>query len=154
MLQFRLFGFPVSVHAFFWLTVALLGGIDSATTPRGMQALLGWVVVAFVSVMIHELGHAFTMRHFGDRYVTIMLYAFGGAAQPSRAMPRKESFIISAAGPFFQIAAAVVVWWLMDFWQPEHWLAATMLEQFVDISVFWAVLNLAPIIPLDGGATL
>jgi membrane-associated protease RseP (regulator of RpoE activity) len=151
MLKFQLFGFPVHIHWFFWVNCALLGGAIGADSPREMQAIMGFMLVAFLSVLIHELGHALTMRHYGDQRVGVVLYALGGIAQGSRHLTRSEDFYVSAAGPFVQIVAGVAAWWLKDLWLPEHWLASYMLNQFIWISIFWAVLNLLPIIPLDGG---
>ncbi len=152
MLRFSLFGFPILVHWIFWLNAALLGGaISAGNSPEEMMRLAGWVVVVFVSIIIHELGHAFCMRHYGDQRVGIMLFAFGGLAQGSRQLTRRENFFVSAAGPFVQISAAVVLWWVSDFWRPEHWLARYMMTSFIFSSIFWAVLNLLPIVPLDGG---
>jgi Zn-dependent protease len=84
MLRFQLLGFPVLVHWMFWLNTALLGGAIGASTPAEMRALLAFIIAAFFSVVIHELGHASVMRQFGDRNVHIVLYAFGGYAQGSR----------------------------------------------------------------------
>lgn len=81
MLRFTLFDFPVIIHWFFWVNVALLGGALNASSPRQIQMLAGWVLAAFLSVLIHELGHGFAMRRFGDRRVDILLYAFGGVAR-------------------------------------------------------------------------
>jgi Zn-dependent protease len=151
MIRFQIFGFPVVIHWFFWVNCALLGGAIGADSPQRMQMLLGWLLVAFASVLIHELGHAFAMRHFGDRQVGILLYAFGGLARGSRWLSRQEDVIISAAGPFTQLAAAVVMWWVLDAWKPGSPLVYYTLRSFQHISIFWAVLNLLPIIPLDGG---
>lgn len=151
MIRFQIFGFPVVIHWFFWVNCALLGGAIGADSPQRMQMLLGWLLVAFASVLIHELGHAFAMRHFGDRQVGILLYAFGGLARGTRWLSRQEDVIISAAGPFTQLAAAVVMWWVLDAWKPGSPLVYYTLRSFQHISIFWAVLNLLPIIPLDGG---
>ncbi len=151
MIRFQIFGFPVVIHWFFWVNCALLGGAIGADSPQRMQMLLGWLLVAFASVLIHELGHALAMRHFGDRQVGILLYAFGGLARGSRWLSRQEDVIISAAGPFTQLAAAVVMWWVLDAWKPGSPLVYYTLRSFQHISIFWAVLNLLPIIPLDGG---
>lgn len=151
MIRFQLFGFPVVIHWFFWVNCALLGGAIGANTPEKMQMLIGFLIVACLSVLIHELGHAFVMRHYGDRQVTVLLYAFGGLARGSRWFSRQEDIYVSAAGPFVQLFAGVAIWWLLDDWRPESRLLFFCLKQFQDISIFWALLNLLPIIPLDGG---
>lgn len=151
MLHFRLFGFPIVVHWIFWVSMALLGGAISASTPEAMQRLLMWIAAGFVSIVIHELGHAFTMRHYGDRHVSIVLYAFGGLAQGSRGLTRRQDFFVSGAGPFAQIAAGVLMWWVSDLVSPGPGLLRAFMSSFMFVSFFWAVLNLFPIIPLDGG---
>lgn len=149
MLRFRLFNFPILVHWMFWVNIALLGGAITADTPREMQGLLGWVAAAFLSIVIHEMGHAFAMRHFGDRQVGIMLYAFGGLARGSRWLSRREDIIVSAAGPAVQIAIGLLL--LLSGWRTESVLLRSFVNSFIYISIFWALLNLLPIIPLDGG---
>ncbi len=151
MIRFQLFGFPVVIHWFFWVNCALLGGALDASSPERLQMLIGFLLVACASVLIHELGHALTMRHYGDRQVGILLYAFGGLARGSRWLSRQEDIFVSAAGPFTQLAAAMVMWWVLDAWKPESRLVYYTLRSFQHISIFWALLNLLPIIPLDGG---
>jgi len=151
MIRFQLFGFPIVIHWFFWVNCALLGGALNASSPERIQNLIAWLFVAGVSVIIHELGHAFAMRHYGDQRVDIMLYAFGGLARGNRWLSRQEDLYVSAAGPLAQITAGVVVWWILDEWKPTSALLYTALRSFQYISIFWALLNLLPIIPLDGG---
>jgi len=81
-LNFQFAGVPIRVHPLFWLATAILGAsslqADSAESNAGMK-LLVWLVVVFVSILIHELGHAFVMRYFGE-VPHVVLYLFGGLA--------------------------------------------------------------------------
>ncbi|MBB5037894.1 site-2 protease family protein [Prosthecobacter dejongeii] len=151
MLRFSFLGFPVVIHWVFWLTMAMLGGGFYADTSEEMQRVLVWVVAGFLSIFIHELGHALTMRHYGAQQVHIVLHGFGGYANGIRRFSRTQDFFVSAAGPFFQIAAGVAMWWLVDEWPPQQVLGKYFMDKFINVSLFWAVLNLFPIIPLDGG---
>lgn len=151
MLRFQLFGFPIVVHWMFWVTMALLGGAEHANSPRGVKLLLGAVAAGFVSIVIHELGHAFAMRRFGARQVNILLYAFGGVAQGYRRFSRMEDIIVSAAGPALQIAAGLALKWLLRDWSTTNAFVGAFAGTFIFISIYWALLNLLPIIPLDGG---
>lgn len=151
MLRFPLFGFPVMIHGAFWLNSALMGGALYATTSAQLSALLGWMVAVFLSILIHELGHALVMRNFGDRRVVIQLVAFGGIAQGSQLRTRREDFIVSAAGPVLQILAGLAVGWTITLWQPPSPWLHRMLDGFTVVSIFWALLNLLPVVPLDGG---
>jgi stage IV sporulation protein FB len=151
MLRFRFLGFPIVVHWFFWVNMALLGGAITASTPEAMRALLMWMLAGFLSILIHELGHALAMRRYGDRHVGILLYAFGGVAQGSRGLTRRQDFIVSAAGPFVQIAAGLLLLFLFDVWKTSPSMVRILFSSFIQVSLFWGILNLFPIIPLDGG---
>ena len=151
MLKFRLFGFPVFIHWTFWLVAALISGNLDVNDHEGMQRLLGWMVVVLVSILIHEFGHAFMMRHYGDSRVIVTLHSFGGFAAGSRRLSRMQDIYVSAAGPFVQVTAGVMMWWLIDFWVPQSRLAQGMMKSFMWVSIVWALLNLLPIVPLDGG---
>ena len=150
MLRFSLLGFRISVHWMFWLNTALLGGGLSAESPREMQALVLWVLAAFVSIIIHELGHALLMRHYGAR-AEIHLYAFGGLAIPDRGFDRVKSILVSLAGPGAQILAGIPAWWLFHHSTGDAWQVLVFLSSFTQVSFAWALLNLAPVYPLDGG---
>ncbi|MCF7674355.1 MAG: site-2 protease family protein [Akkermansiaceae bacterium] len=153
MLRFTLFGIPVQVQPWFWLTMVIVGGGMYVNTKEAMIELVLFMVAGFVSIMVHELGHALTGQVFGARS-RITLMAFGGVAEFSGAwFGRKQSFWVTAAGPGAQILLGllgVVVWLgIPKGGLPEYfcfWLSA--------ISVFWAVLNLVPVLPLDGGQML
>lgn len=151
MLRFSFFGFPVIIHWMFWLSMALLGGITWADTTEEMQGVLAWMAAGMLSIFIHEMGHALTMHHYGARQVHIVLHGFGGYAICERAFTRSQDFFVSAAGPFVQIAAGVAMWWLLDEWRPDSLMGVAFMQAFKNVSLFWAILNLFPIIPLDGG---
>ncbi|MBL9131184.1 MAG: hypothetical protein JNG86_08300 [Verrucomicrobiaceae bacterium] len=151
MLRFTLFGFPILIHWMFWLNTALMGGALSASSPEAFRGVIGWVIAVLVSITIHELGHAFAMRGFGDHRVGIVLYAFGGYAQGSQLYTRAQDIQLTAAGPGLQIACGLAVGWAMTIWRiPNLWLR-DVCDAFTVVSIFWALLNLVPILPLDGG---
>lgn len=151
MLRFPLFGFPIVIHWMFWLNSALMGGALGASSPGQLRSLLAWMVAVLLSILIHELGHALTMRNFGDRRVGVVLYAFGGLAQGSRHLTRREDVMVTAAGPALQILAGLAAGWSITLWRPPSLWLHQMLDSFTAVSLFWALLNLIPIIPLDGG---
>ncbi len=105
-LHFQLFGFPVRVHPYFWLITVLLGLNGSSTPP---EQLVIWAAVLFVSILVHELGHAFMQRHYGGR-PWITLYAMGGLASCDDCDRQTRSQVfISLAGPFAGFLLALLV---------------------------------------------
>ncbi len=170
-LEFRLFGFPVRVHPLFWLVGVLLG--LKSPTPT---ALLTWIAAWFVSILVHELGHAVVMRAYGY-YPSITLYALGGlasygagASSPRRSGGPAAQIAISAAGPAAGFALAGILFLVLtlarirvavQFQLPlpvvlfdETALPAALsdlISHIFFICVFWGLVNLLPVYPLDGG---
>lgn len=150
VLSFRLLGIPVGVHLTF-LFVALLG-------PRGggWVDVAIWTVAAFVSILVHEMGHALTARTFEAQGVNVTLYGLGGVTSYSHGrggMTHGKSFVVSAAGSFFGIILGGAVWLLANNGMFDG--ASHEVQLFIDSIVFtallWGVLNWIPIVPLDGG---
>ncbi len=69
--------------------IAAVGSADPDLTrladsnPGQGILLLMWIAAVFVSILIHELGHALAMRRYGISSY-IVLYHFGGLAIPDR----------------------------------------------------------------------
>lgn len=168
-LHFRLFGFPVRVHPYFWLITLILGmgGFGSQKADPKVAAM--WVVVVFISILVHELGHAFLQRYFGG-HPWITLYSFGGLASCNDCdrTPRSQ-IIISLAGPAagFILAGVIVAilhgfghlkgfQWSLDpvvwipFFPNRYWTNLFILFM-LHVNILWGLVNLLPIYPLDGG---
>jgi stage IV sporulation protein FB len=90
-LRFRLLGIPVRVHPLFWLLMLLISG-----TPNNLMAAVVFVGCAFVSVLIHEMGHGLSSRAMGNEPVGIVLYAMGGFCQfmPRQQTPGQRLFVL------------------------------------------------------------
>ncbi len=151
MLQFPFMGFPVRVHWTFWLLSFFIGGGFYARSPEAYGNVLIAMAIIFVSILVHELGHALAGRRFGAR-PEIELMAFGGLCSlPGAAFNRGQSILVSFAGPAAGFLLALVFVFLafaLDTGDPvvRH---AVWIGLFVNI--VWNVLNLLPILPLDGG---
>jgi Zn-dependent protease len=154
VIRFSIFGIPVTVQPFFWITLCLLGGALHAADPEAFLQLGLFVIAGFISILVHELGHAMTARKFGAN-TEIVLQAFGGyAAYAGVRMTRVRSFLITAAGPGVQIVLGLAVLLVLrNFAMPNERIAGFM-GDLMAISLFWAVLNLLPVLPLDGGQML
>ena len=155
MLSFYLFGIPVRVQPWFWVTLALIGGGLGANDALSMLNVVMFVLAGFVSVLVHELGHALTVRKFGLP-TAITLIAFGGfASYPAGILNRKRSFLVTAAGPALQLALGILVILIRFFVQiPPESLLNTFTFYLLLVSIVWALLNCLPIYPMDGGQML
>ena len=157
MLRFRLFGFPVTVEPWHWLILAFCSErLLQLNDRETLLEILLFIVAGFLSILIHELGHALVMRRFGCRQVAIVLHAMGGVAisQGGR-FSRGQDILVSLAGPALQATCGIAVLFLMapgkGTWPP---ILDLLLLNFVYVSLFWAMLNLIPVYPLDGGQIL
>lgn len=80
MIRFSLFGIPVEIQPWFWITAALLGGGLHVSDSAGLLSVAIFVVAALASILVHELGHALVGRRLGGGTAAITLWAFGGLA--------------------------------------------------------------------------
>lgn len=156
MFRFTIFRIPVEVQPFFWLTMILLGylftGGSSQGTPLEILLIALFVIAGFVSILIHELGHALVAKKFGAP-TAIVLQAFGGyATYPAGMMSRAQSFLITAAGPGVQLLLSAVAYFaFLKFHGQFNENIQFFVQSLYFVSFYWALLNLLPILPLDGG---
>ncbi len=147
-MNFSVLGIPVRVSSAFWV-IGFLLGMDRADQPA---LLLAWMVAVFLSVLLHELGHALTARAFGHR-AEIELHGMGGTATwgGGPEITPGQRLTVSLAGPGLEIAVGLTVvlaWWLSG--GPTHPTLQVAATDFAYISIVWGALNLVPIPPLDG----
>ncbi len=115
-----------------------------------------WVGIVFVSVLIHELGHAVAMRLFGYA-PSIELHAMGGLTSWSRErVPTPgQRVLVTLSGPGAGLllggAVTLVKLGLGDVTDPNLRFALDNL-QFANIA--WSLINLIPVLPWDGGLIL
>ncbi len=146
-IRFKLGPFPVAVEPTFWLMAALLSGLRGSAA-----AVISWIASVFVSVLIHEAGHALVIHRAGAR-AAIRLYAFGGVTFPSRALGRWPGLAMALAGPFAGFGLGGLVY-LIGQLLPDSPYALQVIRQLLFINFGWGLLNLVPVMPLDGGHVL
>lgn len=139
------------IHPFFWLFAAIIGFLNSGGN-LGIAFL--WIVIVFFSILIHEYGHAVTALLFGKK-PTITLVSLGGVTsyEPG-GLSCFRQFLIVLNGPIAGFLLALGCYFLLylDTLLPSFLVVALRLTAF--INVFWTVVNLLPILPLDGGQLL
>jgi stage IV sporulation protein FB len=160
--HFRIFGIPVRVEPFF-VVVAFLFGIRL----EPLWLVFAFAVIVFVSVLVHELGHAVTYRLLGQRSA-IVLHGFGGFTVPTgggrRVLSKPKSILVSVSGALTQLLLLgiplrilyesgwgddQIVAWARTGFDGFSWYPIVYYLSWV--STWWAVFNLLPIRPLDGG---
>ncbi len=194
--RFELFGFPIRIAWTFWLGAVVFGyglvdGIDrmlGMESPGRFPLLALWGGCVLVSILIHELGHAFAFRACGLES-SVILYHFGGLAVPrgsfagrrgvtTSSLSSGQDLMIAAAGPVAQILSAVLLVGVVKAFgyrviafaflpggldripgvlegNPiESGALFALLAFYIFPSVLWALLNLIPVWPLDGGRIL
>lgn len=138
---------PVRIHLGFWLIAALIGFLNSMS----LWGTIIWMVVIFVSILVHEFGHALTAKFFGLS-PRIELVAFGGATiyQPTQ-LSRGKEFLIILFGPLFGFGLFILASLLLYYFPLTNKAIVYMLQIFRFVNLFWTMINLFPIFPLDGG---
>lgn len=159
-LRFNLGSVAVRIHPFFWLGCLFLGW--GHFRALGLVALLLWTLCVFVSLMVHEMGHILAMRWFGV-HGHIVLHGFGGLAIPHGHVPNRwRSIFVSFAGPGAQFLLYGLLYALKpsvargvgDLMLRSPDTAIYLVVAWSDllwINLWWPLINLLPIWPLDGG---
>ena len=154
MLRFRIGRIPVLVHPghlVFGLVLGLSAVPGDRTGALGPAAIVPiWVALVFVSVLFHELGHAVAFSAFGYRS-TIQLLMFGGLTTPEtdRPLPWARDVVTTLAGPVFGGALSLLCAWLAVRTTGD--LARYALVWGARTNAVWAIFNLLPVLPMDGG---
>lgn len=145
MVAFRI---PIRVHPSFWIAAAVLGW-----DPNQPQWTFLWVLCLFASILVHELGHGLAAEVLGWPS-EIVLYWCGGLTFSHRLHNRTpwREIAVSLAGPFAGFGLfglTLLVARLLP--QPLHPNASFVILQMVWINLAWGLVNLLPVLPLDGG---
>jgi membrane-associated protease RseP (regulator of RpoE activity) len=151
---FPLGNIPVRVHVSFLVVSAFLGMGGAATLASVVQ----WVLVVFLGVLLHEIGHALMGRSFGLA-PEIDLEGMGGLTSwgrsGRRALGTARSVAVSFAGPLVGIAIGGAALLYLNAHELDlSRRANSLLTDVVWVNLGWGLLNLLPILPLDGGNIL
>jgi membrane-associated protease RseP (regulator of RpoE activity) len=159
-LRFRLFGIPVIVTPWFWLAGLITGWRPD--TAEHIDLLLIWIGCLFLSILVHEMGHAVTALACGWP-PQVYLYGFGGLAvyRPGRGRTTARSVLISFAGPgagFLLYGATRAAEYGLASTDWIHTLDPNWQRRLIEffgvmefINWYWGLVNLLPVLPLDGG---
>jgi len=155
-------GTVIRLHLTFLLFLGWIG--VSHYAQGGVQAALSgivFIVLLFVCVLLHELGHVFAARRYGIQTPDVTLLPIGGVAQLER-IPEKpsEELVVALAGPAVNLVIALALTLILGgLPSPESGTqvqnpAVSLLGRLAWVNVTLAVFNLIPAFPMDGGRVL
>ena len=151
-MDFKLFGFPISIQGSFVLTIGFIGFISFNDQ---IDRIIAFVVIGVLAVLIHEFGHAFAARSQGT--IGTPEISLAGMAGLTRyrleeAPGRLQSIFISFAGPLTGIVLGAIILGVRLSGVVEE---TPFISDLFLIGLFttfgWSAFNLVPIVPLDGG---
>ncbi len=157
----RILGIPVHVSAT-WLIIAVIiviayaplveSRLPGISTGAAYATAAGFAVLLFVSVLLHELGHAVVAKRQGIGVRAMTLWMLGGYTEMEREphTPAGE-FLVAAAGPavsFLLGGLGLVGVVLFDQGGVSYELALQVALSNLSVAVF----NVLPGLPLDGGS--
>jgi Zn-dependent protease/predicted transcriptional regulator len=159
----RFAGIDVFIHTTFLLLLGWVG-LSYWFQEQSLWSVIsgvGFILVLFLCVILHEYGHALTARRFGVKTRDITIYPIGGVARLER-MPDKpiEELWVALMGPAVNVVIAAILFAylvLTSSLVPLSELtvaSGSFLERVLVINVILVVFNLLPAFPMDGGRVL
>lgn len=154
-LSFRIGPVPVTIRPSLIVVLAVIGFlVDPSLARVGV-----WTVIGVGSILVHEMGHAGVALALGGQ-PKVQLMGLGGATDPGLdARPdRLRSALLSLAGPAAGLAVGAAVWIVagpdLEALTSDRGLGAFSLATVLWMNIGWSILNLVPVLPLDGGRLL
>jgi Zn-dependent protease/CBS domain-containing protein len=155
----RPFGIPVYVSPYWFIIAGVFSIIYANDLSSELSGNIRYVVaVAFVvllylSVLVHELSHSVVARGFGLPVRRILLHPLGGISEIEREAPTPgREFAVAAAGPALSLALGAVGWGLSQL--VPYGVTGALIKQLMFANIIVGVFNLLPGLPLDGGRML
>ena len=147
----RLGPIPIRVDPSLFIILALIGYRPRVT----LNEILVWVVVASFCILVHEIGHAVAFLTFGHK-PSILLYGMGGVTSAEGGMGPWSSLVTSLAGPIagFGLGGLILLGGLFAGVPDQGTLLYTAWRDGLWACFGFGILNLLPILPLDGGAAV
>jgi Zn-dependent protease len=155
----RPFGIPVYVSPYWFIIagvfIVIYANDLSATLSGSMRYVVAaaFVVLLYVSVLVHELSHSVVARGFGLPVRRILLYPLGGISEIEREAPTPgREFAVAGAGPALSLVLGAIGLGLYQL-APDG-VTGVLIRQLMVANFIVGAFNLLPGLPLDGGRML
>lgn len=153
-LYFSVLGVPVRVLPTFWLGGCFFGWWMIAAERFDLLGI--WLACLFLSILVHEMGHALVARTY-DWQPRVFLYHFGGLAayEPWHGDTTGRAVFLSFAGPgagfiLYGIVRGIEYGLIVSQTAVGPY-AVAALAFLKEVNLWWGLFNLLPVLPLDGG---
>lgn len=176
MIRFSLFRVQVSIHPSLWVMLVLLSCLFTGFAA-GIPGVALFGVALFFCLLTHEMGHAIVGRWLGGGAPEVYLAWLGGdCCNETARLTRTGGILMTAAGPLASMFLPLVLVWPFvasacgslsaGFVVTAGFIAGVVPQELLDtcppmmvlfgvylvrICVWWSLLNLLPVYPLDGG---
>ncbi len=155
----RPFGIPVYVSPY-WFIIAgvfiVIYANDIGSALSGSERYIvaaAFVILLYLSVLVHELSHALVARGYGLPVRRILLYPLGGVSEIEREAPTPgREFAVAGAGPALSLVLGGIGWGLTQV--APNGVTGALIRQLMISNIIVGVFNLLPGLPLDGGRML
>ena len=155
----RPFGIPVYVSPY-WFIIAgvfiIIYANDLSSSLSGSTRYVvaaAFVVLLYLSVLVHELSHSVVARGYGLPVRRILLYPLGGISEIEREAPTPgREFAVAGAGPALSLALGAAGWGLVQL--VPYGVTGAVIKQLMVANILVGLFNLLPGLPLDGGRML
>lgn len=139
---------PLHIFPLFWVLIFLIGWMNAGT----LEGTAIWSLVILVSVVCHEYGHALTALAFGQKSEISLIGIGGQTTRQGRTLERWKEFLIVLNGPLVGLLLFFLLFHLQEkLALPMHSPINYAFEIGIEVNLFWTILNLIPVWPLDGG---
>lgn len=142
----RVLGTPIRISWSFPIVIVALGLLGR----RDPGVIAAWLALVTVSVLVHEGGHVAALRAFGIRSEVTLMWLGGLTTgdEDARLSPWR-SIAVSVAGPLAGLSLGLLI--ELTLFASEGRFVAWLAAASWLVNVWWSLLNLLPITPLDGG---
>lgn len=153
-------GIPIRLHFTFLLFLAYIA-LSGKEETRALNLLL--LIMLFLCVALHELGHSIVAIKFGIPVADITLYPIGGIARIEKRPTAWQELWIAIAGPMVNVVIAIILFLVIAATggtvAPEvvskgggGWRG--FVEVIISANIMLVLFNLIPAFPMDGGRVL